>query len=252
MRKAGALCAVLWMLAWITGVVWWIAGDAAGLERDMRRAAPSPVTGLPESEYAGVCRMTADYLTGRADAFQYRYTAEDGTERVCFQEHEAVHMADVRKLIALDQKVCLACAAAALLLTVLALRKPGNRAGFGRGIRRGMAGAGILILGLLLWAAVDFDGLFVTFHRTAFDNEGWLLDPRTDLLIRLMPTGFFIALGIRGLLMTLVAPAALTVAAWALTREKGNRNEVRGSLPQTGRRAEGKGNDPDPGAGNQL
>ena len=41
MRKAGALCAVLWMLAWITGVVWWIAGDAAGARRGIANAAGS-------------------------------------------------------------------------------------------------------------------------------------------------------------------------------------------------------------------
>ena len=62
---------------------------------------------------------------------------------------------------------------------------------------------------LLIWAAVNFDGLFITFHRAAFRNDGWLLDPRTDLLIRLMPVKFFMALGIRGLLRALVVPILL-------------------------------------------
>ena len=53
--------------------------------------------------------------------------------------------------------------------------------------------------GLLLWAAVSFDGLFLTFHRVAFRNDLWLLDPRTDLLIRLMPSALFMDLGLKGL-----------------------------------------------------
>ena len=43
-----------------------------------------------------------------------------------------------------------------------------------------------------MWGAVDFDSLFVLFHRLSFSNSLWLLNPRTDLLIRLMPTDFFI------------------------------------------------------------
>lgn len=46
--------------------------------------------------------------------------------------------------------------------------------------------------GIAILACIDFDGAFTLFHRIAFTNDLWLLDPRTDLLIRLMPTGFFI------------------------------------------------------------
>ena len=40
---------------------------------------------------------------------------------------------------------------------------------------------------------MDFNRLFILFHRIAFTNDLWLLNPRTDLLIRLMPIGFFIS-----------------------------------------------------------
>ena len=76
---------------------------------------------------------------------------------------------------------------------------------------------------MLIWALADFDGLFVTFHRVAFSNEGWLLDPRTDLLIRLMPTNFFVALGIRGLIRALVIPTGLGLAAGWMLRRNGER-----------------------------
>ena len=60
---------------------------------------------------------------------------------------------------------------------------------------------------------MNFNGLFVTFHKVAFTNDGWLLNPKTDLLLRLMPTQFFTSLGIRGLLWALLAPAALEILA---------------------------------------
>ena len=69
-------------------------------------------------------------------------------------------------------------------------------------------------------AAVDFDGLFVTFHRVAFRNDGWLLDPRTDLLIRLMPEQLFVRMGIRGGIAAAVWVLLLYIAAEALKGKK--------------------------------
>ena len=69
-----------------------------------------------------------------------------------------------------------------------------------------------------IWAAVDFDGLFVTFHRVAFPQGGWLLDPRTDLLIRLMPVSFFIRLGVIGLLRFGLFATATLLGLWGLRK----------------------------------
>ena len=55
----------------------------------------------------------------------------------------------------------------------------------------------LVILGtvtaVIVLACIDFDSLFVLFHKLAFTNDLWLLDPRTDLLIRLMPIEFFVS-----------------------------------------------------------
>ena len=50
------------------------------LAAEMLRAAPPEVTGLPEKDYPGVGAMTADYLTGKLDAFHYTPGQEAGTE----------------------------------------------------------------------------------------------------------------------------------------------------------------------------
>ena len=71
---------------------------------------------------------------------------------------------------------------------------------------------------LVLWAVADFDGLFLTFHRLAFRNDLWLLNPRTDLLIRLMPEDLFIDLGLKGLAAFVPGLALLLIAMFILTR----------------------------------
>ena len=217
-KTLGVLAAVCWLVFGITGAIRWTAGDGGLLAAEMLRAAPPETSGLPEGEYPGVGTMTAEYLTGKREAFQY---AVQGTE--VFQEHEAAHMADCRDLIRLDAMVCIACGIAALLLTACGLWRRDGRRDFLRGMIRGMLGIAGIVLILGTWAAVNFSGLFVTFHRIAFRNDGWLLNPRTDLLIRLMPVSFFVRLGLRGLLRFAAVPAVMAAAVWI---GLGKRNEV--------------------------
>ena len=48
-----------------------------------------------------------------------------------------------------------------------------------------------------LWAATDFDSAFTFFHHLLFTNDLWLLNPETDLLIRICPQEMFMQMGIR-------------------------------------------------------
>ena len=210
MKKVlGTLAAVCWLVFGITGAVRWTAGDGGLLAAEMLQAAPPETSGLPEGEYPGVGTMTAEYLTGKREAFQYTV---QGAE--VFQEHEAAHMADCRDLIRLDTIVCILCGTAALLLTACGLWRRDGRRDFLRGAVYGMLGTAGVVLIFGIWAAVNFNGLFVTFHKVAFRNDGWLLNPKTDLLIRLMPISFFVRLGLRGLLRFAAVPVVMAAAVW--------------------------------------
>ena len=210
MKKVlGTLAAVCWLVFGITGAVRWTAGDGGLLAAEMLQAAPPETSGLPEGEYPGVGTMTAEYLTGKREAFHYTV---QGAE--VFQEHEAAHMADCRDLIRLDTIVCILCGTAALLLTACGLWRRDGRRDFLRGAVYGMLGTAGVVLIFGIWAAVNFNGLFVTFHKVAFRNDGWLLNPKTDLLIRLMPISFFVRLGLRGLLRFAAVPAVMAAAVW--------------------------------------
>ena len=226
-KTLGVLAAVCWLAFGITGAIRWTAGDGGLLAAEMLRAAPPEASGLPEGEYPGVGTMTAEYLTGRRETFQYAAAqGTDGTACVrteVFQDHEAAHMEDVRGLIRLDTIVCAVCGTAALLLTACGLRRRDGRRDFLRGTVYGMLGIAGIVLILGTWAAVNFNGLFVTFHRVAFRNNGWLLNPRTDLLIRLMPVSFFVRLGLHGLLRFAAVPAVMAAAVWI---GLGKKNEV--------------------------
>ena len=209
---AGVLTALALLVFGVTGIVYCIAGDARGLTREMQRFAPADVSGLPEEAYPELGRHMADYLTGKKETFQYHLESADGSLLSLFHDHELAHMADCRQLLALDHTVCLVSLllAAAGLLTAATL-EPGTRLAFARGGTRGLQAAAALAAALMLWALANFDGFFVTFHRIAFRNDLWLLDPRTDLLIRLMPSALFMDLGLRGALVAVGWTAAVAL-----------------------------------------
>ncbi len=50
----------------------------------------------------------------------------------------------------------------------------------------------ILLLLLIILSIYDFNRYFTYFHLILFDNDYWLLDPKTDLLIRMFHESFFI------------------------------------------------------------
>ena len=221
-KVLGAIFGFAWMVFGVTLVIRWVAGDGGLLAAEMLRAAPPAVSGLAEKDYAGVGAMTAEYLTGKRAEFQYVAAEEDPNgacrRREVFQAHEAAHMADCRGLIALDGWVCagsLAVCAACCAAGVFCGRA---RRLFLQGAGWGLAGFFGIAVVLGIWAAVDFDGLFVTFHRVAFPQGGWLLDPRTDLLIRLMPVSFFIRLGVTGLLRFGLFATVTVLGLWGLRK----------------------------------
>jgi integral membrane protein (TIGR01906 family) len=108
-----------------------------------------------------------------------------------------------------------------LAIVFAGILMPKRRKGIARGAIIGLMSAGVVGLALLVWGLIDFDGLFTAFHRIAFTNDGWLLDPRTDLLIRLMPTELFVRLAVRILIWAVTAAFAAVVAAKIILRREG-------------------------------
>lgn len=205
------LLALSLSLALLTGLVWLLGTNAPLMLSLMRRYAPSETTALPDAEYPAMADMITAYLRGDSDTFQLVFDM-DGTDYLAFRSHEQQHMADCRALFVLARQVSLGALGLSALLTLLLWRlrhRPGRA-------RKGFVAALLTLLALVgaaaLWAVMDFDSAFVLFHRLSFTNELWLLNPRTDLLIRLMPTAFFMhyaallgLLWLAGMLLLLLA-----------------------------------------------
>lgn len=160
-----------------------VGTDARLYFRLQMKADILPQAGISQTQLLELDESLAAYLSGDASAL----------DAAPFNERERVHMADCYDLfVLLRRAAATACALAAALLgcSIALLRtKRLHRAALG-----GAAGLMALILALGLWGLVDFDTLFTAFHRLLFTNDLWLLDPRTDLLIRICPQSMFSAM----------------------------------------------------------
>lgn len=117
----------------------------------------------------------------------------DGELRGFFSEREIAHMEDVRVLFVGAQRLrmlsAVVCAVSLLVMYLICRRDMPYVLS-----RSVLLGTGILLLllGVLAYVlATDFSDAFVTFHHIFFDNDLWILDPRVDMLINIVPEGFF-------------------------------------------------------------
>ena len=122
--------------------------------------------------------------------------------REFFNARETAHMEDVRGLFlgGLWLGLMFTLAFAALLYFWKRGRKD-RSAYLARAVPGSLcAGTGVFFAACLALAAVistDFSRYFVVFHHIFFDNDLWILDPDTDMLINIVPEAFFMDTALR-------------------------------------------------------
>lgn len=177
-----------------------------------REAGVLETAGISEEDLLRVDLALASCLKGNADAFyadeeegsarKVLQVTVDGQPRDAFNSRELTHMEDCRKLFELLRRVIvglkIGMAALAAVLAIGFLRFKDRRL-TGRQVCRAAGLAPLLLLvplgAFAIWAVCDFNAAFNFFHRLLFTNDLWLLDPRTDLLIRICPQSMFAAMG---------------------------------------------------------
>ncbi len=201
------------LLGLLSGIILSVGGNAGYMHTMFLRHANTGITGVDVQEYPDLADKITGYLLGKTDTFQTTLTVH-GYIREAFSEKELLHMADVQHLFTLCRTLLIACTAIAVLWLVSSSLwfKPLLAASMRAYVRTSLC---IAVLGVILaiWAAIDFHSLFTQFHHVFFTNDLWLLNPSEDLLLQLMPTGFFIDYAARIGLLWLAGGLILVLAA---------------------------------------
>lgn len=216
-RIAFALNTLGWLLIFIAlmmGAVVGVGSDDELYYELQMRAGILDFAGVSGEDLRILDQRLSDYLfmPMNADAaFDNREMEVNGEMQPPFNGKELIHLRDCRKLLSptAQMRSYVLLAGAGLILALCGKSNPANAAW--------VASAVIMLpLGVFaLWAAIDFSSAFAFFHRLLFTNDLWLLDPATDLLIRICPSSMFAGMGLRIALCAVVVllgiPAVLTI-----------------------------------------
>ncbi|HAA37883.1 MAG TPA: TIGR01906 family membrane protein [Firmicutes bacterium] len=149
------------------------------------------VPAATQIELSELLRITDEiqaYLFGRRPDFLIEGVV-NGVQRQVFNAREIAHMKDVQLLFAKGVRLRNLSAVIVILLLLWLWLK--DRAAFYRAlwVSAVVFFAAAVLGSLLLY--LDFNRYFVLFHEIFFDNDLWILDPQTSILIRMVPLNFF-------------------------------------------------------------
>ena len=192
-RTAGIITAfclmIILFITSVEAVVYWTPGY---FEKEY--AKYNVLDSLPSMTMDDLLHVTdemMDYLRGDRDDLHVT-TTMGGEQREFFNEREIAHMEDVRGLFlkALSiRRVCLVLGAGLLILMAATKARMGRVLPPFLCMGTGLFFALITVLGLII--STDFTKYFIMFHHIFFTNDLWILDPATDMLINIVPEGFF-------------------------------------------------------------
>lgn len=159
--------------------------------------------GLTDEEQGAFAQEMVSFLKG-----------ETPLQPDVLNEKEQQHMLDVRALVLLAQRASqMFMTLAAGLAVVIAWTGAQNKR---KGMPLGMLiGLGVIALGVFgayaLLNTQGFEALFIRFHEIFFTNDLWLMNPETDILIRMMPQRLFERAGMELVRLALMSFAVTNI-----------------------------------------
>ena len=178
-------------LAVVLTMVLSITFDQGYYMRGYAKNEVTQTTGMSVAELSEATRQVQAFFRG-GPPVSLIVRKEWGRE-ILFNSREQQHLVDVRglfDLVGLGQILSIVYMIIAAIVVLLIGRSRGART-----LARWVTAGSALMLGIFALVGVlalgDFQALWTQFHLVSFSNDLWLLDWRTDYMIRLWPLGFW-------------------------------------------------------------
>lgn len=190
---AGILCTfclmIIFLITSVESVVYWTPGY---FEREYTMYNVPETVSMEMDDLLYVTDEMMTYLRGGGQDDLNISVPVDRQIRPFFNEREMAHMEDVRNLFIGALHLRTACMITVLFcLALMFLTKADVKRILPRAVCTGTGVFMVLTAGLALLISTDFTKYFIVFHKIFFDNDLWILDPATDLLINIVPEPFF-------------------------------------------------------------
>jgi integral membrane protein (TIGR01906 family) len=138
-------------------------------------------SGLSESEYINYSMQIISYFFTKTEPISI--TDKNGKVDNYFTMREVIHMKDVKNLVRLSLILMALCSIIFVLILIYTEDK--------KSFLKHSSFVSILVILLFITAAfLNFDKVFIIFHKIFFRNDFWLL-PENSKLIEMFPEVFF-------------------------------------------------------------
>ncbi|MCF8018437.1 MAG: TIGR01906 family membrane protein [Vallitaleaceae bacterium] len=151
-----------------------------------------------------VTHQLLDYIKDKEDHMVIE-SRIDGINQEVFGEREKAHMVDVKNLYIGARNLQWFALLILIAFTGYGLTK--SKMMFSKTlmhIRYVMPFLLASMIGIGILFATDFNKYFTIFHKMFFSNDLWLLDPKTDIMINMVPEVYFYTVVMMSLLLFLV------------------------------------------------
>jgi len=149
--------------------------------------------GMSYTDLIQATQQLLKYMLDQATTIQSEVVVH-GQKVLMFNQREIDHMVDVLYLIRAMRIVMIL----SLLISVVVYWTQKTKLTFKASLKYtytialGLLGGLMSALSVFAW--LDFESFWIFFHLILFRNDLWLLDPRTDRLINMVPLNFFMIL----------------------------------------------------------
>ncbi|MFM1524997.1 MULTISPECIES: TIGR01906 family membrane protein [Helcococcus] len=114
-----------------------------------------------------------------------------------FNDREVSHMKDVYKLFNLNRNINRIMMVIVIISSTLVYYNKEDKVQNSKYIINYLL---IILVGFLILGGIvyyNFESSFIKFHELFFNNDLWLLNPETDIMIRMLPQEFFMSIAFK-------------------------------------------------------
>ncbi|MBQ1288989.1 MAG: TIGR01906 family membrane protein [Erysipelotrichaceae bacterium] len=200
-----AACLLLMMGIFLT-IVDFCCFDSNFYAKIYKQENTAASIGVTDETLVDMTNILLDYLKDKRDNIDGTAVVK-GVEREIYDQREKLHMVDVKALYKNALLIRGACliGAAVLFAVVWFQNKKESFTLYRKGYVRALCVFAGIFAALGLYAFIDFDRFWTDFHLLLFDNDLWLLDPATEIMINMVPSAFFSALVYRIIILVFVS-----------------------------------------------
>ena len=161
-------------------------------KNEYKKLGVAEYIGISEDDLNKTTDILLEFIKGENDSLDIECKI-NGMTREVFNDREKAHMIDVRSLY--DGFIIIRNVS--FIIFVLSFIYIGKTKSLFIDYKYSLSLVGFIMAFILLFCLMDFEGFWLAFHQLFFPfNDLYILDPRYDVLVMMLPEGFFFDLSI--------------------------------------------------------